>query len=173
MSTAIFNNWRNTSGVLRQTILQVVSATKTDTQSFAASATFSDITGLSLSLTPSAAASRFLIFFSVVAGNGTDQSHFYVRLQRNGTNILLADAASNRTSGSGIVINTAIAGQTLLNALMYVDSPNTVSPVTYKLQATSNNTAGISWVNRSTRDTDLTGYDGRATSNITVMEISS
>lgn len=171
MSTARFNFWQTTTGVNRQTILQVVSSTKTDVQSFAATLTFADITGLSVTITPTSTASRFLIFFSVVAANGTDGSHFYTRLQRNGTNILLADVSGNKTSGSGMIINTTGPGQVLTNSCMYIDSPNTLSSVTYKLQGASNNVGGVSWINRSTRDNDLAGYDGRSTSNITVLEI--
>ena len=99
------------------TVLQVVSATKTDTQLFASSSTFSDITGLSVTLTPTSASSKFLIFWSVAAGNGSDGSHFYTRLQRNGSNILVADAASNRTGASGGVINTSGPGQEHVNEI--------------------------------------------------------
>ena len=154
------------------TVLQVVSATKTDTQLFVSSSTFSDITGLSVTLTPTSATSKFLIFWSVVAGNGSDGSHFYTRLQRNGSNILVADAASNRTGASGGVINTSGPGQEHVNASTYLDSPATTSTLTYKLQGTSNWTGGgSSYVNRSTRDNDAAGYDGRSTSSIFVMEI--
>lgn len=153
-------------------VLQVLSATKTDTQSFASSATFSDISGLSITITPTNASSKFLIMWSVSAGNGTDGSHFYVRLQRNGTNLALGDAASNRSGASGMVINTGHAGQRLTNASTYLDSPATTSAITYKLVGTSNWTGGgTSWVNRSTRDQNLAGYDGRDSSSITVMEI--
>jgi hypothetical protein len=167
----------NSSGrpILNQTgsILQVVQAYKTDTQTISsATPTFVDITGLSVTITPASSSSRFLIMWSVVMGGGTDATHGYVRLNRNGTAIALADAASNRTTASSGVVNTAVAGQTIPSTNSYLDSPATASAITYKLTASNNNVGGSStFINRSSRDTDLTGYDGRSTSNITVLEI--
>lgn len=162
----------NPTSVPAGTVLQVVAATKTDTQLFASSSSFSDITGLSVTITPNSSTSKFLIGWSVAAGNGADGSHFYTRLQRNGSNILVADSASSRTGASGIVINTGPSGSVLMNSSSYLDSPATTSALTYKLQGTSNWTGGgSSYVNRSVRDTDQAGYDGRSTSSIFVMEI--
>jgi hypothetical protein len=153
-------------------VLQVLNAYKTDTQSFGPSTTFSDITGLSITITPTSASSKFLIYFSVNMGGGADATHGYVRINRNGTVIGQADAASNRTTASGTVVNTSVGGQTIPTTIMYLDSPATGSAITYKLSATANaNAAGTIWVNRSTRDTDLVGYDGRGTSSLVVMEI--
>ena len=167
----------NSSGrpILNQTgsILQVVQAYKTDTQTISSGTpTFVDITGLSVTITPASSSSTFLIMWSVVMGGGTDATHGYVRLNRNGTAIALANAASNRTTASSGVVNTAVAGQTIPSTNSYLDSPATASAITYKLTASNNNVGGSStFINRSSRDSDLTGYDGRSTSNITVLEI--
>lgn len=154
-------------------VLQVVQAYKTDTQTISsATPTFVDITGLSVTITPASSSSKFLIMWSVVMGNAADASHGYVRLNRNGTAIALADTASNRTRASSGVVNTAITGQTIPSTNVFLDSPATASAITYKLTASNNNVGGSStFINRSSRDTDLTGYDGRSTSNITVLEI--
>ena len=154
-------------------ILQVVQAYKTDTQTITSGTpTFVDITGLSVTITPTSVTSKFLITWAVVMGGGTDATHGYVRLNRNGTNIGLADAAGNRTTASSAVVNTAVAGQTITSTNSYLDSPATASAITYKLTASNNNVGSSStFINRSSRDTDLVGYDGRATSSLTVMEI--
>jgi hypothetical protein len=154
-------------------VLQVVQAYKTDTQTVSSGTpTFVDISGLSITITPASSSSKFLIMWSVVIGNGTDASHGYVRLNRDGTAIALADAASNRTRASSGVINTAIAGQTVPSTNVFLDSPATASAITCKLTASNNNVGGSStFINRSSRDTDLTGYDGRSTSSFTILEI--
>ena len=152
-------------------VLQVLNVYKTDTQSFAPSTTFSDITGLSITITPTSSSSKFLIYFSVTIGGGADATHGYVRINRNGTVIGQADTASNRTPASGSVINTATAGQTIPTTTMYLDSPATSSAITYKLTATANNSGVTIYVNKSSRDNDASGYDGRGTSSLVVMEV--
>jgi len=163
----------NTSIVNAGGVLQVIQAYKTDTQTISSGTpTFVDISGLSITITPSSSSSKFLIMWSVVMGNGTDASHGYVRLNRNGTAIALADAASNRTTASSGVVNSAVSGQTIPSTNSFLDSPATASAITYKLTASNNNVGGSStFINRSARDTDLTGYDGRSTSSFTVLEI--
>jgi len=153
------------------TVLQVLNAYKTDTQSFVASSTFSDITGLSITITPTSSSSKFLIYFSVSIGGGADATHGYVRINRNGTVIGQADTASNRTPASGTVVNTGTAGQTIPTTSMYLDSPATASSITYKLTATANNAGATIYLNRSSRDVDASGYDGRGTSSLVVMEV--
>jgi hypothetical protein len=152
-------------------VIQVAHAYKTDTQTISASATFQDITGLTVTLTPKKISSKFLIQWSVVMGNGTDASHGYIRINRNGTVIGNADAASNRTPAAGLIVNTAVAGQTLPATGSFLDSPATTSAITYKLTSKSNESAAVTYINRSSRDTDLSGYDGRGTSYLLVMEI--
>jgi hypothetical protein len=152
-------------------VLQVLNAYKTDTQSFAPSATFSDIVGLTLTITPTSSSSKFLIYFSVSIGGGADATHGYVRINRNGTVIGQADTASNRTPASGTVVNTSVAGQTIPTTIMYLDSPATASSITYKLTATANNAGATIYLNRSSRDVDASGYDGRGTSSLVVMEV--
>jgi len=153
--------------------LQVASAYKTDTQTISASVpTFVDITGLSVTLTPTSSSSKFLCIWTVTAGDGADQSHGYFRLVRNGTDIALADTAGSRTSASSMVVNSSVAGQSLASSNSFLDSPATSSAVTYKITA-SRNGAGINcFINRSSRDIDSANNDGRSTSSLTVMEIS-
>jgi len=163
----------NTSIVNAGGVLQVVQAYKTDTQTISSGTpTFVDISGLSITITPTSSSSKFLIMWSVVMGNGTDASHGYVRLNRDGTAIALADAASNRTRASSGIVNTAVSGQTIPSTNVFLDSPATASAITYKLTASNNNVGSSStFINRSARDNDAAGYDGRSTSSFTVLEI--
>ena len=55
--------------------------------------------------------------------------------------------------------------------MTFLDSPNTTSEITYKLQAnTSNGANNIMYINRTGNDANAT-YGGRGVSSITVMEI--
>jgi hypothetical protein len=154
-----------------QVPVRVSTVYKTDTQTISSGvSTFVDITGLSITITPSSSSSRFLVMWSVGIGGGVDATHGYVRLFRNGTTIGLADAAGSRTTAVSSVVNTSIGGQTLTSSNYFLDSPATGSAVTYKLAAS--NGSGAIYINRSSRDTDLAQYDGRSTSSLVVMEIS-
>jgi hypothetical protein len=151
-------------------VLQVVSATKTDTQSFTSS-TFSDITGLSVSITPSSISSKILIFGYAMVAWDSASSKVGINLVRNSTNILIGDAAGSRQRVSGFTyLGTACIG-TFSLPVNFLDSPSTTSATTYKIQANSIDNAGNVYINRSFTDTDNSTF-GRTTSTITAMEIS-
>ena len=148
-------------------VLQVVSTTKTDTFT-TASTTFTDVTGLSVSITPSSTSSKVLVFGSITGSNDVGAAYMGLRMMRDSTAIMVGDTAGNRTSSFTIFApnNEAIltiAGQVL-------DSPASVSALTYKWQVT-NVGAGTCFVNRSDADTNV-NYNFRSASSITVMEIS-
>jgi hypothetical protein len=147
-------------------ILQVVTTSKTDTFS-TSSTSFADITGLSVSITPSATSSLVLVFADVKLGgaNGTNAG---IQLMRDSTAIYIGNAAGSRiraTFGGNMQ-----AGDTMKQASgIYVDSPNTTSATTYKVQIrTATSTVNV---NRSDTDTDSASFY-RGASSITVMEIS-
>jgi hypothetical protein len=148
-------------------ILQVVTANKTDTFS-TSSTTYTDITGLSVSITPSSTSSRILIFFQVVA---TGVNVNYLQLVRNSTAIGIGDAAGSRVRATVGNLNRAGDGNLAYSfSNMFVDSPATTSATTYKIQVRTENGANAVFVNRTVNDPDsVTGM--RTLSNITVMEI--
>ena len=148
-------------------VLQVVSSPKTDSFT-TTSGSYVDITGLSVSITPTSSSSKILVMFSVNAGIPGDVMHGYLTLIRGSTEIFKADTAGSRRSATAVV-NTATQQQ-FTYAGMYLDSPATTSATTYKIQALSSNGNSFA-INRSARDTDLLAYDGRSVSSITVMEI--
>lgn len=157
---------QNTGGVL-----QVVSTTKTDTFSTTTGgASPVDITGLSVTITPTSTSSKIYIMFSVHVGASAG-STTGVRLMRDSTAISIGDAASARprmtTAGEGMGDNTWNS-DVLTSA--FLDSPSTTSAITYKLQMVGNGTA-TNYVNRTGRDQDTSNDDYRSTSHITVMEI--
>ena len=154
-------------------ILQVVSTTKTDTASFSSVNTnnFTDISGLSAAITPSSTSSKILVVATVAAAVGTGSLH--VRLARDSTGLAVGDSSSNRLSSTmsrrsaSSIYNLEITPMTF----NFLDSPNTTSATTYKVQATAGSTYNTTvYVNRSAGDNDYS-YGARVASTITVMEI--
>ena len=147
-------------------VLQVISTAKTDTFS-TSSTSFVDITGLSISITPTSSTSKILIMFSVPASSSSGAG-WYLNLVRNSTNIIVADTAGSRVS-STVSSYIAPSQQSFSMAYQYLDSPATTSSTTYKLQlrAQSGFTA---FVNQTATDTNNADYN-RATASLTVMEI--
>ena len=162
LTAAQMNNLR---GAFR--VLQVVSTTKTDTFT-TTSTTYTDVTGLSVNITPSATSSLVLVNVNLGFTGITTTGRNNFRLMRGATAIGVGDLSSNRTQSSfAAFINDgggASAGFSLL------DSPATTSLTTYKLQGLVNSGSTL-WVNRTKDDTDAASWP-RTASSITVMEIS-
>lgn len=155
LTAAQMNNLR---GAFR--VLQIVQATKANVFS-TTSATYVDVTDLSVTITPSATSSTILVVMSVQTAATTGDA--VVRLVRGATAIAVG------TGGSGFN-GTGMASSSYPNAMFtigtaFVDSPATTSATTYKVQALAN--SGTAVVNRRGFDTAYGGF-----STITVMEIS-
>jgi len=162
------NSWATVSGGGGGKVLQVLNAVKTDVSSIA-STTYADISGLSLTITPSATTSKILFIMNVSIGCGNDANHVYLNMIRGSTAILVGNTAGSRTSSTNLVNTTGI-GQQITASATYLDSPSTTSATTYKIQW-KNNGSYTNYVNRATRDNNHANYDGRVTSQITLMEI--
>ena len=144
---------------------QVLSDTKTDTTSIS-SATFAQISGLTIDITPSATSCKILCLVTALIGNNSTAT--YLRLMRDTTSIFESDASGNipqATTGCNI-------GQYVLNPfpVVYLDSPSSTSAITYSLYWRSDGTE-LAYLNRSLADRDTANYDPRGVSSITVMEV--
>lgn len=154
--------------VLKQSgrVIQTKSVTKTDT--FASTATtFTDVTGLSVSITPSSASSKILVIVNLVMGAGANVNN-YARLVRNSTVIGAGGTAGSRVAGFGMIRPPDQYGAFNVST-NYLDSPATTSATTYKVQIQNNTPANI-YVNRNDNDGD-SANNLRGASTITVMEI--
>ena len=150
-------------------VLQVVSTAKTDTFS-SSTGSFIDVTGLSVSITPSSTSNKILIFSDIHYGTNANLGYAFFKLVRASTDIYLGDAAGSRIRGFGGGGSTDAATLTQLSTV-FLDSPSTTSSTTYKIQIYNQNAASYAvYVNRTYNDTDNTSYS-RAASSITVMEI--
>ena len=151
-------------------ILQVVQTEKTDTFSMSGT-TFTDVTGLSVAITPSSTSSKILIVGSVLIGAQTNFG--FIRMLRDSTVINVGAAASNRPLVNGTFSYTATDNiwELTNNAINYVDSPSTTSQVTYTIQIRGG-TSGAAYVNRTHNDRDTANYYPRGSSSLIAMEIS-
>lgn len=152
-------------------ILQVVAVNKLDTFSVS-SQTFTDITGLSATITPASSSSRIFVFASVAIGSSQDFA--YIRLLRGATVIDVGDAAGTRpqvTGAFGAYPNTAPIYNMSQVPVLFVDSPSTTSAVTYKFQLRSGSNTAPVYINRTAADRDETNYEWRTPSNIILAEI--
>lgn len=163
------------TGISAGKVLQVVSTTKTDTTSFTSTTTntFADITGMSVSITPSATSSKILVMFSCNVSQSTTAT-IHVRLMRDSTAIYVGDqVGSGRLQDSAILRSGSTPYSLEIGNLngTHLDSPSTTSAVTYKLQGVLGASySGIFHLNKSNGDSDA-DFGGRTASSITVMEI--
>jgi hypothetical protein len=151
-------------------VLQVVSTTKTDTFSTTASS-FTDVTGLSVSITPTSATSKIFVILSI-AGVNADTTGSTARIARNGTGIGVATSAGSRNAGGTGEMYSTVAGSVFLTYVSTVlDSPATTSAITYSGQIIAGSGGSYTtYINRSATDSNSNGYT-RGASSITVMEI--
>jgi len=152
-------------------ILQVVSTTKTDTFSVA-STSYTDITGLSVAITPTASTSKVLVQATFNVSLDTTDRWSIFQLVRGSTAIDIGGAASSRSVGS--VAHTQLTangdGNGLASlSLLFLDSPSSTSATTYKIQGKCQSGVTL-YLNRSRGDADDT-YGLRTASSITVSEV--
>jgi hypothetical protein len=147
-------------------ILQIVSTCKTDTYSLN-TAGFNDITGLAVTITPTSATSKVMVFLTIGTVDASASSLIQGDVTRDGTPIGVGDLAGARKQ-SGWFIGTKAADEPQSPAWSFLDSPATTSATTYQARLTRS--GGTAYVNRYSTDSS-TGNVGRSVSTITVMEV--
>ena len=151
--------------------LQVVQTVKTDTFTMTGT-TFTDVTGLSVTITPSSSSSKVLIIPSLSIGAKKGSRHGY-RILRGSTAIGVGDSSGSRTQYTQQAGNLNSDTAVYSNTFLFLDSPATTSATTYKIQLRSEtDTSGYEvYINRSDDDQDNASY-GRSASTITAIEVS-
>ena len=148
-------------------VLQVVQVAKTNTFTSTVANTWTDITGFNVSITPSSASNKIYVIANV---NGYAGNNSHIKLVRDSTDICVGESAGSRKqASSGSVRDGSSDDIVNNNSLDFLDSPNTTSSITYKIQFWLH-TSQTFYFNISTNDADA-GYSGRSASTITVMEI--
>lgn len=165
LTAAQMNNLR---GAFR--VMQVVSTTLTATYTHTTGITFSNVTGLSAAITPSATSSKVLIYVSL--NGGANNNGTFVKVTGGNAASWVGDAAGNRSRVAFASPTNQGTGAQLLNFNgFYLDSPATTSAITYQVQIAAGDNATTTYLNRTVTDTDLNAFP-RTTCSITVMEIS-
>jgi hypothetical protein len=148
-------------------ILQVVQTTKTDAFT-TTSTSFVDVTGLSVSITPSSASNKILLA-SMIGYGGPASDTLHLKFLVGSSDLLVGDAAGSRirTNFSKNNYNTEADGPG--STLLYLHSPASTSQQTYKLQIRSGAGATVA-INRTSFDAD-NAYYGRFASTMIAMEV--
>jgi hypothetical protein len=148
-------------------VLQVLQTTKTDIFS-TTSTTMVDITGLSISITPSSTSNKILVLFSGSIASNNNQNSVGIQLSRGGSALFVGDAAGSRVQATAMAYSANVDTQYPAN-FSYLDSPATTSSTTYTIQMRCNST-GTAYLSRSSADAN-TVTDFRTPASIIVMEI--
>ena len=150
-------------------VIQVKSATKTDGDFNTSSSSYTDVTGLSVTITPTRSDSKILIFANI-HGVGNSDTQAYFRFMRDSTPICVGDAAGSRVQATLGSMYYNQQNDTKSCSQNFLDSPSTTSSVTYKIQCRTQGSGSI-YINRSVTDQNA-ATSGRFTSSLTVMEVS-
>ena len=154
---------------------QSVNFTGTQAHAYTSGNSYIDITNLSITMTPAASDSKFLV--SCIISCASDAHFVFLRLVRNGSAIATPDGSGSfnrQTASFGYSsLNNGSQNYDMIQVpFQTLDAPNTTSNVTYKVQFTGRADTGTVRINRTTRDLDHSnGYDQRGVSTLTVMEI--
>jgi hypothetical protein len=168
------SNWKNSLGVTGG-VLQVVQTLKTDVFT-TTSATFTSVTGASVSITPRATSSRILILGTTFVGvsTSTNSRSAFVRLSGGNSATYIGDTAGNRVPALGSPGSRAndlgIPSANGFTSLAYVDSPATTSAVTYQLEMRVTNAADTGTIGRTGTDTDNASF-GRFPTTLIALEV--
>ena len=152
-------------------ILQVIQAVKKNRQTIN-STTLVDITGMSVSITPSSASNKVLVNYSLVVFSNA--VYYALRLVRDSdSTIFVGDenpsATSQNRASFGSYDSSYVIADTI--AQSFLDSPNTTSATTYKLQAYSPYSSAYTIGINSGVALDNHTYMNNCVSTITAMEV--
>ena len=158
-------------------IIQVRSTTLTTnvnvTIASGANTTFYDVSGLSVSITPTRSDSKVLVMVQMNIGTDQATQRVGVRLRRDSTTIGASTETGNSNNvGSITSLEHHRVYQSQSVNFHFLDSPSTTSSVTYKPQVAQENSGGSSmvYINRVDGNNNNSYYNGSST--ITVMEVS-
>ena len=153
-------------------ILQVQSTVLTGAQS-TTSATYTDITGFSVNITPSATSSKILVQVAMRVSGVDEEAYLQMIRSVGGT-----DTAIGNGTGGNHASFTQLVGWSAGNGyydyhdvpFLFLDSPNTTSAITYKLQWRRQQSSTL-YIGRTGYSATATNYSGSSSNTIMVMEV--
>ena len=154
-------------------VLQVKQAIKADRQTIS-TFLWTDISGLSVTITPTSTTSKILVKLAV---NGAGNNNCYVKLASSQSSNMISSIISDAGATSGNRIPAlhdyywgggGWDGLAVYSALEVLDEPQTTSPITYNAQGITY--SGTFYINQS-KDGEDSASRAALLSSITLMEI--
>ena len=146
-------------------IINVVSSSKTDTQTFTSTYTDTTITGLSCAITPKSTSSKILIMGHLSVVNNVATARTYCKLFRDSTQVGLGDPGGSSQERAMSATDTRTYEQRSI-PINFLDSPSTTSQITYTVKLASG-----SQPYHVNRDGEDGSNNTRCICTLTVMEI--
>lgn len=174
--TGTYPNPTLASGVRSGMLTNAKSTTlTTTTQTTVTSETvYYDVSGLSVSITPTATTSKVFITGLIDVTCASTDALLAVRIVRGSTAVGVGTSVGSRmAASSGMFLTTGVQTSTAMHLplpFQFLDSPATTSATTYKIQVSANVNGTVVSVNRSSGDGDSKN-SFRPTSTITAIEV--
>ena len=149
-------------------IIQVKQAlvNTTVSASCGSASTFTDISGMEVTITPSSSSNKILLYYTVNFGNSTSDRNDLLRLVRNGSTVAAIIGSGGSVVNANALCRLSTNQQIINHSNMALDSPATTSAVTYKLQW-SGESSGTRYMNRRGGSSEYVTI-----SHLTAMEVS-
>ena len=147
-------------------VVQTLNAIKTDVHS-CSTTSFSDITGLSLNITPKFSTSKILVSYYVAVGHNTQtQNTIQLVRQVSSSDTIINPVAFNQGTSIQYTGSSDAGWDREVMSYQVLDSPSTTSEVNYRLRTYIYSASYIQYINRCGNSSSATG-----TSTLTVQEI--
>ena len=160
------------SAITSGKVLQVQSVEKKDVYTKPSGTSFVDVTGLSVNITPSSSSNKILVMYDMAWS--TTAGHCSCRLMRDSTAIKVGNqAGSNKQRVTGQMHWGGTNDEYDLEQVSgtVLDSPNTTSQVTYKMQVGTPYSSSYNLTVNYHNEGGDHSWIGRGSSAITVMEV--
>ena len=128
------------------------------------------VPALAVTITPKKSSSKILVMAILNCDGTVNVTQVYSWLARGSTKIGVGAAAGSRVTIGGrfYYADNNVSG---MIPMTYLDTPSTISPITYNVYIGTETATGSVVLNRTIADTDNTTNGTRSSSTLTVMEI--
>ena len=141
------------------------------------STSYTDLTGLNVSITPTSSSNKILVLVNVSYGGHSNVYGFgrLVRTTSGSSSVVIGvgNAAGNRTQAGFPLQNLDVANSVYHvkeASFMFLDSPNTTTSTEYQVQCMTHTGSQDVYINWP-QSNDNSNYIGRFSSNIIAMEV--
>jgi hypothetical protein len=159
-------------GMSAGAVLQVVQTVDTTQVSSSGYSSFTDLGGLSVTITPSSSSNKIMLLTTIGTLDHSQNTYqMHMRYTRNGTAILTQSSGSQTTTTQSVrgILSGDTNGQNCCVIPLLIDTPSSTSALTYKVQLYNYN-GNTFYYNRTANNTDSAGFNAPQ-STITAMEI--